>query len=89
MTIQSYPDELDYVNATLHGRDPDDKSFLATFCQACLRADDDNYELCRLLLKILILRYPARPARLAMERIDSGREREGDRELVEKEKGLR
>jgi hypothetical protein len=72
MIIQSYPDELDYVNAQLHPsiRDADDKSFLGTFCLACLRADAQNYEILRLALNTLILKYPANPERLRMERHD-------------------
>lgn len=80
MTIQSYLDELDYVNATLHGRGDDDKSFLGTFCLACLRADEDNYETLRPVLIYLQKKYPADARKLAMERIDSGRAIEGDRE---------
>lgn len=75
MIIQSYPDELDYVNAQVHPlvRGQDDKSFLGTFCMACLRADDQNYELIRPVLHELMEKYPADRARLAMERHDSGR----------------
>lgn len=74
MIIQFYPDELDYVNATLHPslRAPDDKSFLGTFCQACLRADDDNYELLRPALLALMEKYPVGAERLEMERRDRG-----------------
>jgi hypothetical protein len=74
MIIQFYPDELDYVNATLHPsiRAADDKSFLGTFCLACLRADDENYELLRPVLAVLMGKYPADPERLAMERHDRG-----------------
>jgi len=75
MIIQSYPDDLDYVNATLHGRGDDDKSFLGTFCLACLRADSENYELLRALLAVLMMKYPARVRRLAIEREDRESER--------------
>jgi len=83
MIINGYPDELDYVNALLHGQVRDKiNSFLGTFCLACVRADSQNYELLRPLLLIFREKYPADPKRLAMERIDSGRERAGDRERV-------
>jgi hypothetical protein len=82
MTIQFYPDELDYVNATIAFKGDGDTSFLGIFCEACLRADDENYELLRPVLAKLMEKYPADPARLAMERIDSGRERKGDVEIV-------
>lgn len=75
MIIQSYPEELDYVLAQLHPlvRGPEDTSFLGTFCLACLRADDSNYEMLRPALLKLMLKYPADPERLRMERHDSGR----------------
>jgi hypothetical protein len=74
MIIQSYPDELDYVNAQLHPliRQADDKSFLDTFCLACLRADAQNYEILRPALVDLMQKYPADPERLRMERHDRG-----------------
>jgi len=74
MIIQGYPDELDYVNAQLHPltRSNDDKSFLGTFCQACLRADDANYELLRPVLLAMIEKYPANEERLRIERHDRG-----------------
>jgi hypothetical protein len=71
--IQFYPDELDYVNATLSPRGNDDKSFLGTFCDACLRADNENYELLRPVLQQLMQKYPAPAKRLEAER----RDREG------------
>lgn len=74
MTIQAYPDELDYVNAQLHGRGPDDKSFLGTFCLVCLRADAENYKDLRCVLQIFMMRYPASAERLKMERADRGAE---------------
>lgn len=75
MIIQSYPDELDYVNAQLHPlmRSKDDQSFLGTFCLACLRADGSNYQLLRPVLHVLMEKYPADRERLRMERDDSGR----------------
>lgn len=74
MEIQCYPDELDYVNAQLHPsiRPSDDKSFLGTFCQACLRADGANYEVLRGVLYFFMSKYPANPGRLWMERHDRG-----------------
>lgn len=75
MIIQDCPDELDYVNAQIHPLGAsrwDDKSFLGTFCQACLRADAQNYEIIRPALLILMEKYPADPERLRMERIDRG-----------------
>ena len=75
MIIQGYLDELNYVNATLHGRGHDDKSFLGTFCLACLRADSENYELLRPLLAVLMMKYPASARRLAIERSDMESER--------------
>lgn len=72
MTIQNYPDELDYVNVELENRALDDKSFVGTFCLACLRADDDNYELLRPTLFFMMHKYPADPGRLQAERHDRG-----------------
>lgn len=71
MNIQFYPDDLDYVNAQLHPLSfTDSNSFLATFCNACLRADAENYELLRPVLAVLMGKYPARPERLDAERMD-------------------
>ena len=74
MTIQFYPDELDYVNAKLHPMAPKTGSFLTSFLQACLAADSENYELLRPALRQIMLKHPASPERLEMERRDSGRE---------------
>lgn len=74
MTIQLFPDELDWVNVQLSTREKDDKSFLGTFCLACLRADHENYALMRPTLQVLIKKYPADPGRLEMERRDRGAE---------------
>lgn len=91
MNIQFYPDELDYVNAKLHPtgiraivEDANTGSFLATFLLACSRADAQNYELPRPVLKVMMEKYPAHPFRLAMERHDSGRSTEADLELIRK-----
>lgn len=71
MIIQFHRDELDYVNAKLSGgpdyipRDPD--SFLSTFLMACLRADADNYELLRPVLKAFMKKYPADPRALEFQ----------------------
>lgn len=70
MIIQGYPNELDWVNAKLAEAGPDCKSFVTTFCRAALRADSDNYELLRLPLGVLMVKYPAQPKRLAAERTD-------------------
>ena len=70
MEINGYPDELDYVNAQLKLRDPDDKSFLGTFCLACLRADSQNYVYLRPALLAFMAKYPANPELLAAERRD-------------------
>lgn len=80
MSIQFYPDELDYVNAKLSIAD--ENSFLASFCRACLRADDFNYELLRLNLEIFRQKYPADPFRLAMERHDRGASTPEDEKLI-------
>jgi hypothetical protein len=85
MILNFYPEELDYVNAQTHPliRSGDDASFLRTFCLAAARADSENYELLRPVLIVMMIKYPADPKRLAMERIDSGRALPGDRELME------
>lgn len=54
MEIQMYPDELDWVYATL-GRCG---SFLEKFCGACLQADPQNYELLRPVVRELMRKYP-------------------------------
>ncbi len=72
MVAANYPDELDYVNAQLYNRDPLDKSFLGTFCHACLRADADNYEILRPALAALMQKYPASRTWLWMERHKRG-----------------
>lgn len=74
MTIQFYPDELNYVNAMLHPlahRDPD--SFLGAFFAACRRADPENYELLRPIVHKFMEKYPASPKILEIEKRDSGR----------------
>jgi len=58
MSIQFYPDELDYVNAQLKLKGADDTSFLGAFCKACLLADGDNYGTIRYALHILMEKYP-------------------------------
>jgi hypothetical protein len=73
--IQFYPDELDFVNATLRlGRGSGNKaeSFLEVFCEACLRADAENYELLRPALAVLMKKYPVSAERLRIEREDRG-----------------
>jgi hypothetical protein len=72
MNIQFYPDELDWVNAQLHNRDPNDKSLVGAVCWVALRADPENYELFRPFMHIMMRKYPADPERLKREREDRG-----------------
>ena len=58
--IQSYPDELTYVNAMLLTR-RGNNSFLEAFFMACLRADGENYQIIRPGLLEIMQKYPARP----------------------------
>lgn len=71
-TIQTYPEELDYVNAKLHPMAKRVGSFLNGFLGSCLAADSDNYELVRPALTKIMEKYPAEPYRLWMERHDRG-----------------
>ena len=71
MTIQDYPEEMNYVLAILHPKAPKVGSFLMSFCDACQRADWENYELLRPALHALMEKYPCDIQRLAMEREDS------------------
>jgi hypothetical protein len=75
MTIQSYPAELAYVNAILHPEAPKVGSFLMSFCQACLAADFENYEIIRGGLLLLMAKYPCDVQRRAMEERDNGADR--------------
>lgn len=75
MTIQFFPDELDYANAILHPLAPQSGSFLEHFTRACLAADSENYLLLRPALLVLMEKYPADAERLAMERHDRGADR--------------
>jgi hypothetical protein len=68
MTIQFYPHELDYVNAQIRMRGPDDSSFVGAFCRACLKADADNYEILRIALGVFMRKFPMDPDLLAAER---------------------
>lgn len=63
--IQFYPDELDYVNATLGSMRVHSDTFLAMFCRACLKADMENYELLRPALHRFMEKYPVKVERLA------------------------
>lgn len=72
MNIQGYPQELIYVNAILHPRAPKCGSFMDAFCHACLAADVENYELLRPALKKIMLKYPADPEMLNIEKRDIG-----------------
>ena len=71
-TIQSYPDELDYVNAKLHPLAKQSGSFLDAFLRSCLAADFENYEIVRPALAKIMEKYPAERLRLWMERHDRG-----------------
>lgn len=59
MTIQYYPDELDYANEKIHDQ-PDENNFLRMFLSSCLRADYQNYELLRPVLQNFMRKYPVR-----------------------------
>ena len=72
MNIQFYPDELDYVNATLHPLAPKPGRYLELLCHAALRADTENYELIRPALLAAMAKYPPNEERLQMERHDRG-----------------
>lgn len=73
--IQLFPDELDYVNAKLHPLGgTDEHSFLCNFLTACIRADAENYRLLQPILRQYMVKYPANPERLHMERRDRGAE---------------
>ena len=76
--IQLYPDDLDWVNAQLHSRDPEDHSFVGLFCHVALRADHENYELLRPSLLKIMEKYPADPERLRIEREDRGAASDSD-----------
>jgi hypothetical protein len=71
VNINLYPEELDWVNATISIR-AGSNSFLELFCEACLRADFQNYELLRPVVAEFMRKYPAPPARIAAERQDRG-----------------
>jgi hypothetical protein len=65
--IQEHPAELNYVNAWIGPLAQRPGNFLSTFLEACLRADDENYEILRPALLILMDKYPAPVERLAAE----------------------
>lgn len=73
MSIQQFPEELDWVNATLHPLSSKPGSFVTAFCQAALAADESNYTILRPAVRILMEKYPPDEFRLLMERHDSGR----------------
>jgi hypothetical protein len=77
--IQVYPDELDWVNATLAGHPG---SFLDLFCKCALAADAFNYELLRPVVAKVMQKYPANELRLLMERHDNNRRRPGDLDRI-------
>jgi hypothetical protein len=70
-TIQQYTDELDYVIVKL-GVAEGSFSFMEAMCNACLRADGENYELLRPALHALMQKYPAPELLLEAERSDNG-----------------
>ena len=72
MTVQFYPDELNYINAKLHPLAPKCGSFLDAFLRACMAADGENYALLRPALREIMMKYPADEERLRMEEHDSG-----------------
>jgi hypothetical protein len=67
--IQRYPNELDYVNAVVRECQRH-RSFIWYYCDVCLRADWENYEILRPALLIFMEKYPADPNRLEAERRD-------------------
>jgi hypothetical protein len=64
-----FPDELDYLNAVVRDHQRAG-SFMWSFCDACLRADGENYAIIRPALFIIMHKYPARPELLKAERSD-------------------
>lgn len=87
MTIQNYPEELNYVNAKLSAlylEEPEKPaSFLNCFLYACLRADAENYLLLRPALQVLMVKYPADEERLGMEREDAPEAKDADGESAD------
>jgi hypothetical protein len=69
MTMHHYPEESTYILAILHPKAPKVGSFLMAFCEACVRADIENYELLRPALKVLMKKYPCDIQRQAVERL--------------------
>jgi hypothetical protein len=55
--INFYLEEAEYVRGKFASR-KDSNSFLEKFCEACLRADNQNYELLRPALRELMKKYP-------------------------------
>ena len=68
MAIQNYPWELIWVNQKLQFS-KDSNSFLRAFCEACVRADDENYELLRPVLQKLMEKYPVKTKEAGIEAI--------------------
>jgi hypothetical protein len=56
MILQCYPSEWKWVNATLDSRPG---GFLRAFCDACLQADQHNYELLCPVVAKLMEKYPS------------------------------
>jgi hypothetical protein len=69
MVIQFYPEEHDWVLASL---DYNPGSFLGFVCNAALSADDENYELIRPLVLVLMKKYPAQEDLLEYARKQRG-----------------
>lgn len=57
MAIQHHKNELTYVNRKTEERPG---NFLENFLDACLAADDENYEILRPALLKIMVKYPAR-----------------------------
>jgi hypothetical protein len=55
--INFYPKEAAYVRGK-YGSRKDSNSFLEKFCEACLRADNENYELLRPAVQAFMKKYP-------------------------------
>jgi hypothetical protein len=70
--IQSFPDELDYVNAKLHPLAPTCGSFCDAFLRACLSADWEWYPKLQPILREMMEKWPPDPRRLEIEKEDSG-----------------
>jgi hypothetical protein len=59
VVIQMYPEEVEYVRLKMLQDHQPQGSFLWSFFDACLRADDENYEYLRPTLRLFMVKYPA------------------------------